>query len=147
MYLARRRVTIEWGDCDPAGIVYYPRYFAMFDASTAALFTAVTGMHKRAMLGHYDMIGFPMVDTRARFMVPNRFGDVVTIETQATDLGRSSFGILHRMIRADGTLSIEATEKRVWAGRDPDDPERITGMAIPDTVRAALTGGPELTLS
>ncbi len=38
----RRAVTIEWGDCDPAGIVFYPRYFAMFDASTAALF-AVAG--------------------------------------------------------------------------------------------------------
>lgn len=30
MYVNRRRVTIEWGDCDPAGIVFYPRYFAMF---------------------------------------------------------------------------------------------------------------------
>ena len=29
-----RTVRIEWGDCDPAGIVFYPRYFAMFDHST-----------------------------------------------------------------------------------------------------------------
>ena len=34
MLVNRRIVRIEWGDCDPAGIVFYPRYFAMFDAST-----------------------------------------------------------------------------------------------------------------
>src|SRR5262245_13444018 len=37
----RREVRIEWGDCDPANIVFYPRYFAFFDASTAYLFEAV----------------------------------------------------------------------------------------------------------
>ena len=31
-------VRIEWGDCDPAGIIFYPRYFEFFDAWTAALF-------------------------------------------------------------------------------------------------------------
>ena len=38
MLVNHRNVTIQWGDCDPAGIVFYPRYFEMFDASTAALF-------------------------------------------------------------------------------------------------------------
>ena len=31
MFVNRRDVQIQWGDCDPANIVYYPRYFAMFD--------------------------------------------------------------------------------------------------------------------
>lgn len=31
MLTNRRTVRIEWGDCDPAGIVYFPRYFAIFD--------------------------------------------------------------------------------------------------------------------
>ena len=39
-----RKVRIEWGDCDPAGIVFYPRYFEIFDASTAALFERALGM-------------------------------------------------------------------------------------------------------
>ena len=43
MLVNRRAVAIEWGDCDPAGIVFYPRYFAMFDASTAALFAHALG--------------------------------------------------------------------------------------------------------
>ena len=40
MFSNRRKVHIEWGDCDAAGIVFYPRYFAMFDASTHHLFEA-----------------------------------------------------------------------------------------------------------
>ena len=37
MLVNTRTVRIEWGDCDPAGIVYYPRYLAFFDACTSAL--------------------------------------------------------------------------------------------------------------
>ena len=40
MFVHRRDVQIQWGDCDPANIVYYPRYFAMFDDSTSILFEA-----------------------------------------------------------------------------------------------------------
>ena len=45
-----RSVRIEWGDCDPAGIIFYPRYFAMFDHSTAMLISAASGMSKAEML-------------------------------------------------------------------------------------------------
>ena len=40
MFVHRRDVQIQWGDCDPANIVYYPRYFEMFDDSTSILFEA-----------------------------------------------------------------------------------------------------------
>ena len=45
-----RTVRIEWGDCDPAGIIFYPRYFEIFDASTAALFERALGITKRDVL-------------------------------------------------------------------------------------------------
>ena len=41
MFSNTRHLRIEWGDCDPAGIVFYPRYFAMFDHSTTTLITSV----------------------------------------------------------------------------------------------------------
>ena len=47
--VSRRTVEIEWGDCDPAGIVYFPRYFEIFDASTAALFERALGITKAEM--------------------------------------------------------------------------------------------------
>lgn len=132
-----REVEIEWGDCDAAGIVFYPRYFAMFDASTAYLLEKAIGMKKIAWTRHFGIVGIPMVDTGAKFVIPSRYGDVIRIETQATDIRRSSFDVAHRVYKG-GTLAIEARETRVWAGKDPDDPSRIKGHAIPDAVVAAL---------
>ena len=86
-----RPLRIEWGWCDPAGIVFYPRFFEMFDNSTTLLFSSALGMTKYEFLAKYDCAGYPMVDTRARFLIPARFGDDVVIETTLTEIKRSSF--------------------------------------------------------
>ncbi len=138
MRLHTRHLRIEWGDCDPAGIVFYPRYFAMFDASTALLFEHVLGMRKSAMLVAYGIVGIPMVDTRARFVAPSTFGDTVAIESTVTEFRRSSFDVLHRLLK-DGTLAVEGFETRVWVGRHTDDPARIKAQAIPAEVVAAFS--------
>ena len=67
MFINRRTVRIEWGDCDPAGIVFYPRYFAMFDHSTVLLIEAALGMQQAPALRDYDFDGYPMVETRGAF--------------------------------------------------------------------------------
>ena len=141
MHVNERTVAIEWGDCDPAGIVFYPRYFAMFDASTGSLFAAVSGMTKFELLRHYDVVGFPMVDTRAKFAIPSRFGDVVRIRTQVTAMRRSAFDVSHTILRAD-LVAAECWETRVWAARHPDDPDRIRGVPLPPELVRQLTDGP-----
>ena len=137
MFTFAREIVIEWGDCDPAGIVFYPRYFAMFNQSTALLFEAATGMTGFEIMREHDIIGWPMVDTRARFLRPSRFDDRIRIETRIADLRRSSFDIEHRVTK-DGELAIEASETRVWSARDPDDPSRIRSLPIPEDLRRAL---------
>ena len=132
--VSTREVFIEWGDCDPAGIVYYPRYFVFFDNATVALFAAA-GLAKHEMVKTYGIVGFPMVDTRARFVIPSRWGETITIESRIADWKRSSFDVEHRVLR-DGALAIEAWETRVWVGRHPDDPEKIKGQPVPDDVKA-----------
>jgi 4-hydroxybenzoyl-CoA thioesterase len=67
MFVNRRDVQIQWGDCDPANIVYYPRYFAMFDDSTSIMFEAA-GYSKQDLIHKYGLVGIPMVDTRAKPM-------------------------------------------------------------------------------
>mgnify|MGYP003633200064 FL=1 len=131
------RIEIQFGDCDPAGIVYYPNYFRFFDNATAALLSAAFKMHKRHWIAHHGIVGIPMVDTGAKFSRPSRFGDVVEIRSEITDLGRSSFGVRHSLFN-EGEIAIEAHEKRVWVGRDPQDSEKIISLPIPDDVRAAL---------
>jgi len=135
-----RTVKIEWGDCDPAGIVFYPRFFAMFDTSTTALFENALGMTKYQFLKRYEAVGYPMLETTARFLVPARFGDTVVIHTEISNLGRSSFEVMHRLTK-DGALAVECTEKRVWVTRDPDDAERIKSQPIPEDIVSRLLAG------
>jgi 4-hydroxybenzoyl-CoA thioesterase len=138
MFVNRRSVTIEWGDCDPAGIVFFPRYFAMFDASTAHLFAAALGYDKFALRKRFGIVGFPIVDTSAKIIIPSRYGETVTIESSISRFGRSSFGVAHRLLRGED-LAIEASETRVWAAADPSDPDRIRGVPIPAEVIEALS--------
>jgi len=139
MLTNRRDVRIVWGDCDPAGIVYYPRYFEMFDTSTTALFERALGMTKYEFLKAYDSLGYPMVDTRARFLLPTRYGDDVVIETMINEIKRSSFATTHRLLK-DGALAVEGFETRVWVGRDPADPDKIRAKPLPDDMVAKLKG-------
>jgi 4-hydroxybenzoyl-CoA thioesterase len=138
MFINRRSVTIEWGDCDPAGIVFYPRYFAMFDASTAALFAAALGYDKFTLRRRFGIVGFPMLETSAKFTAPSRFGETVMIESTITRFGKSSFDVAHALSRPEGP-AISATETRVWAAPDPADPDKIRSAPIPSEVIEALS--------
>ena len=135
-----RNTRIEWGDCDPAGIIFYARYFEIFDTSTTMLLERALGMKKIEYLKAYDFMGHPLVETRAKFRLPTRFGDEVTVETSLVACGRSSFKIEHRLTHA-GALAVEGFETRVWATRDPGDPKRIKSHPIPPEVVARLTHG------
>ena len=135
-----RKTRIEWGDCDPAGIIFYARYFEIFDTSTTMLIERALGMNKIEYLKAYDFLGHPLVETRAKFRLPTRFGDEVAIETALSACGRSSFKIEHRLSHA-GMLAVEGFETRVWVIRDPGDPKRMKSQAIPAEVVARLTHG------
>lgn len=132
-----RELAIEWGHCDPAGIVFHPRYFEMFDACAAGLVQLASGMTKAAMLEHYRAAGIPVVDAGAKFLLPCRYGDPVRIETWAATLGRSSFGVRHRLLSGDA-LAVEGWSTRVWTARDPADPARLRAQPIPEELRAKL---------
>jgi 4-hydroxybenzoyl-CoA thioesterase len=136
--IGKRDILIEWGHCDPAGIVFNPRFFEWFDFCTAGLF-ALVGLPKPQMLKRYGIVGIPLVETRARFISPSKFGDTVTVESRITGFKRSSFEVEHRLING-GVLAVEGNETRVWVGRDPQDPARIKSQAIPQEVIALFAG-------
>jgi 4-hydroxybenzoyl-CoA thioesterase len=139
MLTNRRTVRIEWGDCDPAGIVYYPRYFVMFDNATHALFERALGMTNFEMMRTYGTVGCPMVETSARFLAPTKYGDDITIETTVTEFGRSSFKVVHRLTNG-AELAVEAFETRVWAKADPAQPGRIKAVPVPPEVIRRFEG-------
>jgi 4-hydroxybenzoyl-CoA thioesterase len=134
-FVNTRTVRIEWGHCDPAGIIFYPRYFEIFDASTALLFEAALGMTKFEMLKRLGLAGIPLVRTRAKFFKPTRFGDDVTVQSTIT-FGRSSFEVEHRLA-LHGDLCAEGNEKRVWTVRDAQG--KLASQPIPAEVIEKFT--------
>lgn len=136
MFANTHELTIAWGDCDPAGIVFYPRFFAMFDDATAALMTAASGMDRRTLTAHHGILGWPMIETTSTFLSPVSFDDRVQIVGIVTQLGRSSFSIEHRMTRG-ATHCVTCREKRVWAAHGSSG-RGLAPMPIPDELRARL---------
>lgn len=139
MFVNHRDVQIQWGDCDPANIVYYPRYFEMFDDSTSILFEAA-GFSKQDLVKKYGLVGIPMVDTRAKFYIASTHGDWITIESRIESIKRSSFEVKHNVYKAK-ELAIEAFETRVLVGRDPEDPGRLKSAPVPEEMVAKFLQG------
>lgn len=130
-----RQLAIEWGHCDPAGIVFNPRFFEFFDASSWLLFEAALGVKAQELATTFDIVGIALVDARANFLKPVKFGDAVEIVSRVSEFRRTSFEVEHRL-SVNSALAVEGGESRVWAVRDPSDPDKIKTAPIPAEVIA-----------
>ncbi|MDQ3811645.1 MAG: acyl-CoA thioesterase [Chloroflexota bacterium] len=126
------RVQVGWGDCDPAGIVFYPRFYAWMDMSSHVLARAM-GIPREAMLPpNRDLLGFPVVATQAQYLLPARLEDVLEVRTWVTRVGRSSLSLRHEVVRVGGgadELLVRGREDRVFIQHAADgtlQPREIT---------------------
>jgi 4-hydroxybenzoyl-CoA thioesterase len=137
MLVNRRILRIEWGQCDPAGIVFYPQYLIIFDSSTGWLFER-TGLKPLAMRQKYGIVGMPIVEVGGRFLKPCRFDDDVVVESAVSEWGRSSFTVRHRLLKGSD-LAVEGFAKRVWAAPHPELAGTIQGRPVPAEIIACLS--------
>jgi 4-hydroxybenzoyl-CoA thioesterase len=136
----RRQLTIEWGQCDPAGIVFNPRFFEFFDTSSWMLFEQALGVKAQDLSATYGIVGIALVDAHANFLKPAKFGDTIEIASRVSEFRRSSFDVEHKLTIAR-ELAVDGTETRVWAARDKYDPDKIAAVSIPQDVIAKFTVG------
>lgn len=126
---------VHWGDCDPAGIIFYPTYFRWMDAATWAFMDAVGYSAKRMRAEHRAM---PLVSADCRFMAPAEQGDRCEVRSRIARFGGKSFVVAHDIVRSDGVALASGTETRVW-GRYADGPgSPMKGEAIPDALKASF---------
>jgi 4-hydroxybenzoyl-CoA thioesterase len=125
----RRQITIEWGHCDPAGVLLNSRYFEFSDWSTALLFQAATGMSKSELMAKYDA-NMPLVDVRGRFVKALRLADSVEIASTIREFRRSSFDVTHQFFK-DGEVAAETQETRVWCTIDSKNPPNLKSLPLP----------------
>lgn len=124
---------VHWGDCDPAGIIFYPTYFRWMDAATWGFMGSVGYGPKRMREEHLAM---PLVAADCQFLAPAQHGDRCEVRSRIARFGGASFVVAHDIARADGTTLAQGSEKRVW-GRYASGPGTpLKGEQIPEEVRA-----------
>ena len=131
-------IMVEWGDCDPAGIVYYPSYFRWCDQATYRLFLKAGLARDDTRSGQWKE-GTPMVAAECSFQRASQHGEKLVIESHVSRFGRSSFTINHVFRDASGHTMAEGKETRVWARKD-GDARSLKAVPIPDEVRKRLGG-------
>ena len=129
----RRKFTVEWGHCDPAGIVFNSRFFEFFDWSSWLLFEQALGVRPSDLGPTFGIVGIPLVDAKARFLKPAHFNDIADIASEVSEFRRSSFDVTHHISIA-GQLAVEGHETRIWAAQDPNDAVKLKGIPIPAAV-------------
>jgi 4-hydroxybenzoyl-CoA thioesterase len=124
-----RQIRIEFNHCDPAGIVFYPRYFEMTNSVCENFFREEVGYSYHAMMK--DGIGVPTARIETDFRAPSRLGEVLDWHLTVERLGGSSVTI-RQTASCAGELRLTARLTLVWLAAD-----RRPGR-WPDPVRAAL---------
>jgi 4-hydroxybenzoyl-CoA thioesterase len=137
-FVSQHEVTVEWGDCDPAGIVYYPSYFRWCDQATHRLLRAA-GITRNEIHGGQWKEGTPLVAAECAFKRASQPGEKLVVESHISRFGRSSFTISHVFRDASGAIAAEGSETRIWARKD-GDARSLKAVPIPDDVKKRLGG-------
>jgi YbgC/YbaW family acyl-CoA thioester hydrolase len=132
------RIPVRFGDCDPAGLVYYPVLFHYCHAAMEEFFAARCGV-SYALLMSERRLGFPTVTVRAEFYAPFVYGDEAEVEVWVSAVGRSSVTFEYRLRRAsDQRLCAAATHVQVSMNLD----ER-RAVPVPARLRRAFEESPD----
>ena len=126
----RRRVPVEFNHCDPAGIVFYPRYFEMLNSTIENFFADVLA-YSFARIHVEENCAVPTAHIDATFRAPSRLGEILDFVLVIEAVGRSSVRLAQR-VSAGGQDRLQCTSTLVWVGPD--------GRAAPwpDVIRMKL---------
>ncbi|MEJ6006713.1 thioesterase family protein [Paucibacter sp. AS339] len=112
-WVYQRQQLVRFGHCDPAGIVFYPRYFEMLNALVEDWFTEGLGVDYAQLLGP-RRVGMPTVHLASEFKRVSRMGERLTQRVAIRKLGRTSLtlnvhfdGPAHSPQLDDGRVAFE----------------------------------------
>ncbi|MDM0005286.1 acyl-CoA thioesterase [Variovorax sp. J22G73] len=128
VYTAR----VEFGDCDPAGIVWFPNFFRWIDAASRHFFAECGVPRWEETTETLGVIGTPLVDTHTRFVKTASYGDTLHIAVRVTEWREKSFVQTYRVTRGSD-LILECEEVRIFAAKREGGGIRAVG--IPASIR------------
>lgn len=124
---------IRFSECDPAGIVFYPQYFVMFNDLLEAWVDELLPDGGFAAYIQKHQFGLPTVRLEADFRAVSRMGDAVTLELEVDQLGGKSITLALRCVGAEGDLRMSVRQVLVTTSLVTHK-----AIAIPDILRRAL---------
>ena len=138
------RVAVQFGHCDPAGIVFYPNFSRWMDESSLAFFMACGVPPWRELVKTRGIVGTPLLEIHTRFSKAVTYGQTILITTWIEEWRAKVFVQMHRVTRhaADGggaELVCEGREIRAFVKRDADNPDRLRAIGVPDDIRELCT--------
>lgn len=116
----KRKIPVEFNHCDPAGIVFYPRYLEMTNSVVENFFREMMDYPFVRMMA--EGVGTPTVKLEMDFKAPSRLGDVLDWTLEVRRLGRSS-AKLRISAEGEGKLRLQGHVTLVFAS--------LTGEAQP----------------
>jgi 4-hydroxybenzoyl-CoA thioesterase len=128
------RVDVQFGDCDPAGIVFFPNFARWMDAASLSFFMQCGLPPWRELVKTRGIVGTPVLEVDTRFLVAATYGQTLTVATQVQEWRAKVFVQLHRVTRGD-ELICEGREVRAFVRRDADEPDRLRAMPVPDDIK------------
>ena len=129
------RVQVQFGDCDPAGIVFFPNFSRWMDEASLGFFRACGVPPWRELAKTRGIVGTPLLEIHTRFLKPATYGQTLQVHTTVEQWAAKTFRHRHRILRGDELLC-EGTEVRAFVIRDPADPDRIQAIPLPEDIRA-----------
>jgi 4-hydroxybenzoyl-CoA thioesterase len=129
------RIKVRFGDCDPAGLVYYPIIFHYCHIAMEEFFAECCGIGYHALTA-VEGIGFPTVNVRAEFFMSLVYGDEAEVEVSVARMGRSSVTFEYSVRRvSDNALCARSTQIHVAMSLDTR-----SSVPIPDKYRTIFSG-------
>ncbi len=124
-----RKHTVEWGECDPAKIVFYPNIYTWFDKSTHDMLKA-HGFGQCEMIEQFGIVGFPLIETHSEYLHPMQWEQTVSIISRVESCSQKTFKVSHQVSHGD-RLCVQGYEVRVWGIRD-EHSGKLRAWSLPD---------------
>jgi 4-hydroxybenzoyl-CoA thioesterase len=125
-------ITVRFGDCDPAGIVFYPRYFEMFNNTVEEWCAVGLGANFRELVMERGL-GLPAVSIQTDFIATSTLGDKLTAQLCVVKVGNSSLTLTVRLIGDGGEERVRARMVLVLI-----DIKQASAVRIPDAMRERI---------
>lgn len=129
-------MRVEFGECDPAGIVFFPNFYRWFDRATHDL-CAAAGYAMHDVRKDRGWLGYPIAEAGARFIKPATFDETLVVRTRVREWRRKVFLLEHRVER-DGVLLAEGWQTRFIGVKLAEEGGRLAAMEIPEAFREAV---------